>query len=74
MLVRIIENNKIDAYFMLGWMKYRLASLTPQGRKDIEIFRARKKEKTPPQLIFNNSRSSILPGSAPDPFLLNSAT
>ena len=51
LLVRIIENNKIDAYF----------------RSELESFEGARNGKTHPKLIFNNLRTSILPLSGPDP-------
>ena len=40
-----------------------------QGQSPLQMIG--KKEELENQLIFNNPRSSILPGSAPDPIFLN---
>ena len=64
MLGKIIENNKIDAYFRSGQVNQRLG-------KDIDqniTTRGQKQEKTPPKLIFNYPSSSINLGSALNPF------
>ncbi len=58
LLVRIIENNKIDVYFRACLVKLRLA-LPRRIRKDIRIgprrvrapTRARNRKKTPPKLL-----------------------
>ena len=60
-LVRSTENNKIDGYYRSGkGIRIGIQRLEP-------LTGARKRKKIPLQLIFNNSRSSILPESAPDP-------
>ncbi len=70
LLVRILNNNTIDAYSRSCQVKLRFA-LSCSVRKGPHRVgapaSARKKKKTPTKLISDNPRSSILPESGPDP-------
>ena len=77
LLVRIVQNNIIDAYFRASYVKESLALPAGLGNGLVEgparlrpPAGARNRKKTTPQIIFNNSRSSIKPGSAPDPLTI----
>ena len=68
-LVRIIENNRIDPFFCLVQVSFaplgqeRDQDKALQGQSSLQGLEV---EKTPPQIIFNNPRSSIKPEIAPD--------
>ncbi len=63
LLVRIVENDKIDAH--LGQVKLRKGIMIGPFKARAPR-RCQKREKKPTKRIFNNPRSSIKPGSAPD--------